>query len=69
VKERLREFYSESEPDAARRMLEGLVEHCGRSSMPAQVQKLGRTLRSWFDKICNYPWPRCQMVLPKRSTT
>ena len=22
--------------------------------MPSEVQKLGRTIRAWFDKLCNY---------------
>lgn len=22
--------------------------------MPPEVQKLGRTIRQWFDKLCNY---------------
>jgi len=22
--------------------------------MPSEIQRLGRTLRNWFDKICNY---------------
>jgi transposase len=38
----------------ARRVLDELVEHCQRSAMPPEVQKLGRTLRQWFEKICNY---------------
>jgi transposase len=54
VKERLREFYAESEATEARHMLDELVEHCRRKTMPPEVQKLGRTLRSWFEKICNY---------------
>ena len=35
-------------------MLEELIGHCRRRSMPAELQKLGRTLQAWFDKICNY---------------
>ena len=54
VKERLRDFYREPVPDAARRMLDELVEHCVKRAMPPEIQRLGRTLRHWFDKICNY---------------
>jgi transposase len=53
-KERLRDFYRTREPPAARAMLEELVEHCRRRTMPPELQKLGRTLQTWFDKICNY---------------
>ena len=35
-------------------MLEELQRHCVRKAMPPEVQKLGRTLGNWFDKICNY---------------
>ena len=34
-------------------MLDELQEHCRRPSMPPEIQKLGRTIRNWFDKICN----------------
>ena len=54
AKERLREFYRTPEPAKAQAMLEELIEHCRRLAMPAELQKLGRTLRQWFDKICNY---------------
>jgi transposase len=54
VKERLRDFYQESDPAEARRILDELVEHGQRNTMPPEVQKLGRTLRQWFEKICNY---------------
>jgi transposase len=54
VKERLRDFYRTSDPDQARRLLEELRDHCTREAMPPEIQKLGRTLRQWFDKICNY---------------
>ena len=54
IKERLRDFYRASGPDEARRMLEDLQAHCLKRAMPAEVQKLGRTIRHWFDKICNY---------------
>jgi transposase len=54
VKERLREFYRVTSLPAARHMLEDLIEHCRRRTMPPELQKLGRTLHAWFDKICNY---------------
>ena len=54
VKERLREFYRTREPANARAMLDELIGHCRRRTMPAELQKLGRTLHTWFDKICNY---------------
>jgi transposase len=54
IKERLREFYRTRELPKARAMLEELIEHCRRRTMPPELQKLGRTLHQWFDKICNY---------------
>ena len=54
IKERLRDFYRTSNPDEARQLLEELKAHCIRRAMAPEVQKLGRTLRDWFDKICNY---------------
>ncbi len=54
VKERLRDFYRCTDPEEARRLLEELLEHCLKRAMPPEIQKLGRTIRTWFDKICNY---------------
>ncbi len=54
VKERLRDFYRTTDPTAARGILEELVEHCTKQAMPPEVQRLGRTLRQWFEKICNF---------------
>jgi transposase len=54
IKERLRDFYSTRDPDEARQILEELQSHCLRPAMPAEVQKLGRTIRTWFDKIANF---------------
>ena len=54
VKERLRDFYRIDDATEARSMLEELEQHCLRPSMPPEIQKLGRTIRSWFDKICNF---------------
>ena len=54
VKERLRDFYRTPDTDDARAILEELKNHCLRREMPPEIQKLGRTLRAWFDKICNF---------------
>lgn len=54
VKERLREFYQCARPDHAHRILTELVEYCLQEIMPMELQKLGRTLKKWFDKIWNY---------------
>lgn len=54
VKERLRDFYRARDPGTARAMLAELVEHCRRPAMPPELQRLGRTLRTWFDRVCNY---------------
>ena len=54
IKERLRDFYRAEGHGPAREMLEELKSHCLRPSMPPEVQKLGRTIQRWFDKICNY---------------
>lgn len=54
VKERLRDFYRQDNPDVARQMLAELQTHCLKRAMPPEVQKLGRTIRKWFDKLCNY---------------
>ena len=54
IKERLRDFYQTTDPDEARQLLEELQEHCLKKAMPPEVQKLGRTIRKWFDKLCNY---------------
>ena len=54
IKERLRDFYRASNPDEARQLLKELQAHCMRRAMPPEVQKLGRTIRDWFDKIANF---------------
>lgn len=54
IKERLRDFYRAADPAQARQMLSELQHHCLKRAMPPEVQKLGRTIRKWFDKICNY---------------
>jgi transposase len=54
IKERLRDFYRTGDPDQAKEMLEELQSHCVKRAMPPEVQKLGRTIKQWFDKIVNY---------------
>jgi transposase len=54
VKERLRDFYAERDPDEAQRILEELMHHCLKKAMPPEVRKLGRTIKRWFDKLCNF---------------
>jgi transposase len=54
VKERLRDFYAMNDPDVARQILHDLQTHCLKKAMPPEVQKLGRTIRTWFDKIANF---------------
>ncbi len=54
VKERVRDFYRTLDATEARAMLEELMDHCLRPSMPPEIQKLGRTIRQWFDKIRNF---------------
>jgi transposase len=54
IKERFRDFYATRDPEGARHLLEELQSHCLKRAMPPEVQKLGRTIRKWFDKLCNY---------------
>jgi transposase len=54
IKERLRDFYRTGNPDEARRILEDLKDHCLKRAMPPEVRKLGRTIQTWFEKICNH---------------
>ena len=54
VKERVRDFYRTQDPAEAKRILSELHGHCRRREMPPEIQKLGRTIRDWFDKICNF---------------
>ena len=54
IKERLRDFYRTMNPADARTMLDELVDHCVKRAMPPEIQKLGRTMRDWFEKIVNF---------------
>ncbi len=54
IKERLRDFYAARDIKEARELLDDLVRHCLNKAMPTEIQRLGKTIRKWFDKICNY---------------
>ena len=54
VKERLRDFYRTRDPGAAKAMLTELQAHCLKKAMPPEIQRLGRTIKKWFDKITNF---------------
>jgi transposase len=54
VKERVREFYRTFDPSEARALLEDLMDRCLLKSMPPEIQKFGRTIKKWFDKIVNF---------------
>ncbi len=54
IKERLRDFYRTRDLDEARALLVELQGHCLRRAMPPEIQKLGRTIKNWFDKIANF---------------
>ena len=54
VKERLRDFYRTVDPAEAKAMLTELQAHCLKKAMPPEIQKLGRTIQKWFDKITNF---------------
>ena len=54
VKERVREFYRTDDPHQAEALLEDLMQRCLLRTMPPEIQKFGRTLKKWFDKITNF---------------
>ncbi|MDE3139660.1 MAG: ISL3 family transposase [Acidobacteriota bacterium] len=54
VKERLRDFYREDNPVAAEAILADLRDHCLRKTMPPEIRRLGKTIRTWFAKLCNF---------------
>jgi transposase len=54
IKEGLRDFYATYDPDEARQLLEELQRHCVKRAMPLEVQRLGRTIHRWFEKIANF---------------
>lgn len=54
VKEYLRDFYTFDNVEDATAALEALVERCTRKEMSPEIQRLGRSLKRWFDKIVNW---------------
>lgn len=54
VKERLRDFYRESDPQAAEAILVDLRDHCLKKTMPPEIRRLGKTIQTWFAKLCNF---------------
>jgi transposase len=54
MKERLREFYRERDIERAKEILTELIDHATLPAMPPEARKLGRTLKRWSTKICNY---------------
>ena len=54
IKEHGWDFYRTVDPGDARTMLEELQQHCTKRAVPPEVQRLGRTIEHWFDKIANY---------------
>ena len=58
VKERVREFYRTYDPHDAEALLEDLMQRCLLRTMPPEIQKFGRTLKKWFDKIVNFHFTR-----------
>ncbi|MDN6486291.1 MAG: transposase, partial [Ancrocorticia sp.] len=54
IKERLREFYDQTNMESARELLDELITTCRKASMPAEVQKLGATLKTWHPQILAY---------------
>ena len=41
-------------PTRPGQILKELEQHCRRRTMPPEIQRLGRTLRAWFEKIANF---------------
>ncbi|MBV8487304.1 MAG: ISL3 family transposase [Planctomycetaceae bacterium] len=54
IKERLRDFYDTFDPAEAKALLSELQTHCMKKAMPYEIQRLGRTISHWFEKICNF---------------
>jgi transposase len=54
IKERLRDFYRETDLLGARLLLKELEGHCLKRAMPPEIQRLGKTVQKWFEKILNY---------------
>lgn len=54
IKERVRDFYRAGDQTEARQLLAELMDHCLKRAMPPEIQRLGRTIGQWFEKILNY---------------
>ncbi len=54
VKERLRDFYRETDPVAAEALLADLRDRCLHKAMPPELRRLGKTIATWFAKLCNF---------------
>ena len=54
VKERLRDFYRCTDPDEAEAMLARPPRALPKKAMPPEIRRLGRTIKTWFDKIVNF---------------
>lgn len=54
VKEYLRDFYTFDDPQDAAAALNELIERCTRKAMSPEIQRLGRSLKRWFDKLVNW---------------
>ncbi len=54
MKKRQRGFCRTLNATEARVILEEVKEHCLRSAMPSEIQKLRRTTCRCFEKICNF---------------
>ena len=51
VKEAVCDFYEMNDYEAAQTYLSQIVDHIKKSSMPKELQRLGRTIEKWFEKI------------------
>ncbi|USR78821.1 ISL3 family transposase [Arcanobacterium pinnipediorum] len=54
IKERLREFYQQTDLGVATTMLAELIQTCLDVAMPPEIQQLGRTLQRWQLQILAY---------------
>ena len=54
VKEALRDFYLIDNLEDACCHLDTVINHCTKREMSPEIQKLGRTLNRWFNKITNW---------------
>ncbi len=51
VKEAVARFYETDDAAVAEDLLRDIIDYCSKKSAPAEVRKLARTLRHWFDAI------------------